>query len=114
MRAHLALPPLRAHAAAALLRRGALGPVRPRGHLAVIHYNKEEVTRAVNDHSRSGDSLLALLYAMLNGVEVETNTVSTCEIRPSQGWRLFVDSSSEDTNIASSSSSSLAQLAHIE
>ena len=53
MRAHLALPPLRAHAAAALLRRGALGPVRPRGHLAVIHYNKEEVTRAVNDHSRS-------------------------------------------------------------
>ena len=71
MRAHLALPPLRAHAAAALLRRGALGPVRPRGHLAVIHYNKEEVTRAVNDHSRSGDSLLALLYAMLNGVDVD-------------------------------------------
>ena len=71
MRAHLALPPLRAHAAAALLRRGALGPVRPRGHLAVIHCNKEEVTRAVNDHSRSGDSLLALLYAMLNGVDVD-------------------------------------------
>ena len=71
MRAHLALPPLRAHAAAALLRRGALGPVRPRGDLAVIHYNKEEVTRAVNDHSRSGDSLLALLYAMLNGVDVD-------------------------------------------